>query len=158
MLHFKPTSESRAPGWEGTDTILWRVPITDELHANFAVSLVRVRGEEAERFKEVRHRHMARPHISAQAMAEQVLRGDVRVADLKTRNDILDFEIVNIQDDVTQIGQGAIPDRNQQWPGCSDEGVLLLHQIWQRELKALAEGRPLKQWTRSPRLRAASGV
>jgi 5,5'-dehydrodivanillate O-demethylase len=158
MLHFNPTSESRAPGRGGTDTILWRVPVTDELHANFAASLVRVKGEEAERFRERRRARMARPHVSAEDMAEQVLRGDVRTADLKDRDDILDFEMVNVQDDVSQIGQGVIPDRNREWLGCSDTGVVLLRQIWERELKAMAEGRPLKQWTRSPGLRSASGL
>ena len=34
--------------------------------------------------------------------------------------------------------------------GRSDRGVFLLRKIWQREIKNLAEGRPLKQWTYRP--------
>jgi hypothetical protein len=30
--------------------------------------------------------------------------------------------------------------------GRSDAGVLMLRQLWERELSALAEGRPLKDW------------
>jgi 5,5'-dehydrodivanillate O-demethylase len=158
ILHFKPTSESRAPGRNTADTILWRVPITDELHANFAVSLVRIKNEEAEHFRERRRARMSRPHISAEAMAERVLRGDVRIADLGDRDDILDFEIVNVQDDVTQVGQGVIPERDREWLGCSDVGVVLLRQIFQRELRALAEGRPIKRWTRPLELCPTSGL
>jgi 5,5'-dehydrodivanillate O-demethylase oxygenase subunit len=34
--------------------------------------------------------------------------------------------------------------------GRSDRGVFLLRKIWQREIKNLAEGRPLKEWTYRP--------
>jgi 5,5'-dehydrodivanillate O-demethylase len=158
ILHFRPTSESRAPGRNTTDTILWRVPITDETHANFAVSLVRAKGEEAERFKERRRARMAQPYIPTEEMTQRVLRGEVRPSDLPDRDDILEIELVNIQDDVTQAGQGVIPDRDREWLGCSDVAVVLLRQIWHRELKALAEGRPLKQWSRPPELQSTSGV
>ena len=33
-----------------------------------------------------------------------------------------------------------------------------LRKVWERELRALAEGRPLKQWTRPETLTATSGV
>jgi hypothetical protein len=36
--------------------------------------------------------------------------------------------------------------------------LILLRQIWRRELRALAEGRPLKPWTRTERIAATSGV
>lgn len=158
MLHFRPTSETRSPGRDATDTILWRVPITDECHGNFAVNLVHVTGEGAERFKERRRAQLAKRHIPAEGMTEAVLRGEVRIADLKHRDDILDYEIVNIQDDVTQIGQGAVPERDKEWLGCSDVGVVLLRQIWAREIQALSEGRPLKQWSRPQGLLPASGL
>jgi 5,5'-dehydrodivanillate O-demethylase len=54
-----------------------------------------------------------------------------------------------VGDDVTQLGQGVIPDREQERLGASDVGVILLRNLWKRDLRALAEGRPLKQWQRT---------
>ena len=51
-----------------------------------------------------------------------------------------------IGDDVTQLGQGAIADREHERLGTSDAGVILLRNLWRRELRALAEGRPLTEW------------
>ena len=36
--------------------------------------------------------------------------------------------------------------RSNEHLGRSDRGVFLLRKIWERELKNLAEGRPVKQW------------
>jgi len=56
------------------------------------------------------------------------------------------ISMINVQDEVTQIGQGKIRDRRQEHLGRSDAYVVLLRTIWERELRALAEGRPLKDW------------
>lgn len=48
---------------------------------------------------------------------------------------------------MTQVGQGVIADRQHERLGRSDAALILMRTIWQRELRALAEGRPLKQWT-----------
>jgi 5,5'-dehydrodivanillate O-demethylase len=48
---------------------------------------------------------------------------------------------------VSQWGQGVIRDREHERLGRSDKGVILLRGLFDRELRALAEGRPLKQWT-----------
>ena len=42
--------------------------------------------------------------------------------------------------------------------GRSDAAVILMRKIWQRELSALKEGKSLKQWRRTARLAATSGV
>ena len=49
-------------------------------------------------------------------------------------------------------------DREHERLGRSDAGVILLRILWKRELTALAEGRPLKQWIRPPEMRATSGL
>jgi len=67
-------------------------------------------------------------------------------------------DLVNIQDHVAQEGQGAIPNREAERLGRSDTAIILMRQIWRRELRALAEGKSLKQWSRSGRLVATSGV
>jgi 5,5'-dehydrodivanillate O-demethylase len=52
-----------------------------------------------------------------------------------------------LQDTVICVGQGAIADRNAERLGRSDAAVILLRKIWKRELRLLAEGKPLTQFT-----------
>ena len=59
-------------------------------------------------------------------------------------------DFVMLEDEVAQTGQGAIAVRSNEHLGRSDRGVFLLRKIWERELRNLAEGRPLKQWTYRP--------
>ena len=66
-------------------------------------------------------------------------------------------DIVNIQDNVSQVGQGLIADRVNERLGQADAGIIALRRLWARELRALAEGRPLKQWERTEAVRAMSG-
>jgi 5,5'-dehydrodivanillate O-demethylase oxygenase subunit len=51
-----------------------------------------------------------------------------------------------LQDTVICVGQGAIADRSAERLGTSDAAVILLRKIWKRELRALAEDRPLTQF------------
>ena len=44
------------------------------------------------------------------------------------------------------VGQGRIAPRANDRPGRIDSGVVLRRKLWQRELKALADGRPLQEW------------
>jgi 5,5'-dehydrodivanillate O-demethylase len=52
-----------------------------------------------------------------------------------------------LQDTVMCVGQGAIADRTAERLGSSDAAVILLRKIWKRELRLLAEGKPLTQFT-----------
>jgi 5,5'-dehydrodivanillate O-demethylase len=54
--------------------------------------------------------------------------------------------LVHAQDYVAQVGQGSRADRAREHLGRSDIGVILFRRIWERELRALAEGRPLRKW------------
>jgi 5,5'-dehydrodivanillate O-demethylase len=65
---------------------------------------------------------------------------------------------VNIQDVVAQVGQGQIADRDHEHLGRTDVMIALLRSIWLRELQALANGAPLKQWAVPDRLSAAFGT
>jgi 5,5'-dehydrodivanillate O-demethylase len=87
-------------------------------------------------------------------MAVQVLAGKATFDDFRTKAP----NIVRLADDVVLAAQGAIPDRENEYLGRSDTGVVLLRQIWQRELAALAEGGQLKKWTRPANLMATSGI
>jgi len=57
-----------------------------------------------------------------------------------------------VQDYVAQVGQGVIANRKNDRLGVSDIGIFLLRKVWERELRALAEGRPMKEWVRPERL------
>ena len=53
-----------------------------------------------------------------------------------------------IQDTVSIGGQGVIADRENENLGQSDVGVAMLRRVIAREMKALRDGVPLKQWYR----------
>jgi hypothetical protein len=147
-------SAAAEAGGGGTDALSWRVPIDDERHMSFNLDLVHLTGDAARRSWERRAARAERLAKLAPAaeVAQAVLRGELHVDDLLGRPDI-----VNIQDIVAQAGQGAIPDPEVERLGRSDAVIVLLRQIWTRELRAFAEGRPLKAWARTDDLVAARG-
>ena len=57
------------------------------------------------------------------------------------------WDINSVQDMVSLgVGQGAIVPREDEHLGRSDVAIILLRKIYIREMRALAEGRPLKEW------------
>jgi 5,5'-dehydrodivanillate O-demethylase len=66
--------------------------------------------------------------------------------------------LINIQDHVSQIGQGRVQDRTHERLGRSDIALLLYRRIFARELRALAGGQPLKAWRKPERLQVTAGV
>jgi 5,5'-dehydrodivanillate O-demethylase len=140
-------------GW--IETLAWRIPVDDEHHTSFLVRVADV-SEEGRRQYLDRQRAIAehlRDLPSHTAIGEAVLRGDLRMQDVTGRPDV-----IAIQDYVSQVGQGPIADRAHERLGRSDVGVILLRKIYERELRALAEGRPLKQWSVPRGLAATTGV
>ncbi|HEX9455086.1 MAG TPA: hypothetical protein VGA27_12015 [Candidatus Binatia bacterium] len=57
--------------------------------------------------------------------------------------------MIRIQDYVTQVGQGPVSERKSERLIRADVGLMLYRKIWQREIMAHAESRPLKNWYRS---------
>ena len=47
---------------------------------------------------------------------------------------------------MAQIGQGVIADHSHERLGRTDAGVIMIRQLWGRELRALDEGRSLTDW------------
>jgi len=138
-------------GW--SEFIAWRVPIDDERHVSFNVNMTHIKGEAAERLRQRQsERRPAPTGETASVVAARVLRGELEWSDVESRPDI-----VNVQDNAAQVGQGLIADRTHERLGSSDAGIILLRRIWARELQAFAEERPLKQWERTERVRAMSG-
>jgi 5,5'-dehydrodivanillate O-demethylase len=154
VLYIRSSPEEGDPDvW--ADHIAWRVPIDDEHHRSFMVNHVALTGEAAERYrKRQRQRRAQREGLSdPRAAAQAVLRGEIQIDELNDRPDI-----VNIQDYVAQVGQGVIPDFDHERLGRSDVLVALYRRMLARELQALAEARPLKQWQAAAEVTASIGV
>ena len=118
----------------GGEKIAWRVPIDDEHYISFNVELFQ------------KDRRKAETAMPAPVLGAKILVGELQVSDLdRTPN------LFEVQDFVAQVGQGVIADRENDRLGTSDIGIFLLRKIWERELRALATGRPMKKWVRPER-------
>jgi 5,5'-dehydrodivanillate O-demethylase len=151
LLRLPPTDKSETTWREFAS---WRVPVDDEHYVSFNLTLIHLTGKIADRFRQKRARKVARAPSPTMEMAAQVLAGKATIDDFTTKVP----DIVRLHDDVVLTAQGAIPDRENEYLGRSDTGVVLLRQIWQRELAALAAGGPLKRWTRPRNLVATTGI
>jgi nitrite reductase/ring-hydroxylating ferredoxin subunit len=150
--YFKVFPMDPESGWR--DRAAWRVPVDDEHYVSFIADLVHVTGEAALRYQE-RHSGSAKtspPPIAE--LAQAVLAGKLNVADVKD----LGASVVFFQDEVALLAQGSIDSHNDEHLGPADSLVALQRELWARELTALAEGQPLKQWTRPAQLIATAGV
>jgi 5,5'-dehydrodivanillate O-demethylase len=147
--------ESGDSGW--VDALSWRVPVDDTHHASFMLYFAHVTGEAAARYRERQQAllEQLKELSPTPEVGEAILAGRMRVQDLENRPV---HSKINVQDYVVQVGQGAIADRAKERLGRSDTGVILLRRLWARELQALAEGQPLKEWRRPERLAATTGV
>ena len=129
--------------WE--DRMQSDVPVDDEHSLEFRLRRSPLTGEAAGLFRQRRAALLAQEKTSVTALGDDVLAGKVRFQDLdKHFQDKI--ALVHTQDYVSQVGQGSIADRTQEHLGRSDLGIILFRKIWERELRALAEGRPLKKW------------
>jgi len=126
------------------DRLSWRVPVDDENTVSFSVDLMHVLGEEAERYRErrIKTEELAKA-ISPTAMGEAILAGRIKEKNLDQR--LSTATLFSVEDYLMQVGQGKV-DRSKDRLGRIDVGVMLLRKIWERELQAMAESRPLKQW------------
>ena len=52
----------------------------------------------------------------------------------------------SLMDGIARWGQGTIPDRTQDHLGRSDASPILYRKIFEREIRAFAEGKPTKRW------------
>jgi hypothetical protein len=129
------------------EAIAWRVPVDDEHMTSFGLNFTHMAKE---RHAEYLAGRKARAEKLAQLpsyteVAHAVLRGELRIEDIADRHQHPD-RLFNIQDYVSQVGQGTIPDRSAWHFGKEDVTVLMLQNLWRREMRNLAEGRPMKQW------------
>jgi len=139
------------------DRVVWRVPVDDENHWRFAADLVPLTGEAAAQYRERRGQHRARPsNTLASELGLRVLAGELtleEVPELDPR-----ANITNIEDIVSQAGQGRIADRANEHLGYSDVRVIFIRKLWERELTRFRDGLPLKEWRLPAELGGAAPV
>jgi 5,5'-dehydrodivanillate O-demethylase len=128
------------------------VPRDDESHYTFRVNLVTMPAEEAKKYIAERPENYS-DRSMVRHYGEAVLAGELRIQDITDRTHI-EF----VQDYVAQVGQGSIENRKLEHLGRSDVIVALLRKLWKREMTALAEGRPLKQWRLTDKIEPAPGI
>lgn len=153
-FHMPITNQSRSQARvEGTledaarlwvDRLFWRVPVDDDNCASFVVDRVPLTGKEGEAYRERRRVAEEAQTVSLNQTAEDILAGKMTLADVD--KGLSSYKLFWIEDYVVQVGQGPREQRPEEHLGRMDVGVFLLRKIWERELRALAQGRPLKQW------------
>ncbi|MFM9972871.1 MAG: Rieske 2Fe-2S domain-containing protein [Burkholderiales bacterium] len=143
----QPPGYPEETGWR--DMLGWRVPADDYSHNTFTVTHARVPIEQAAIF--LLHRKTENEELAKlrpfEEIAGEVLAGTMRFRDIPNRGNGAD--LTRIQDRIIMVGQGEIVDRPNETLGAADVAVQLLRRIWRRELMALRDGKPLKQWARS---------
>jgi 5,5'-dehydrodivanillate O-demethylase len=146
IFHMNALPTDPEVGWQ--ESLFWWVPVDDENHVQFSLHRLPITGETAERICARRQARRAQIDLAHQEACEQILAGALRLRDVDRSR----IDLVRIQDDVAQVGQGRIADRASERLGRGDMGVIFLRKIWLRELRTLAEGRAIKRWTRPPGL------
>jgi 5,5'-dehydrodivanillate O-demethylase len=127
------------------DFLEWKLPIDDENHWDVHVLRVHLTGDAAQKWLERRDEELKRRDLPAAHLAAEIVAGTLSMDEVDRSR----TRMTSVQDLVAFLGQGRIADRSNEHLGRTDVGVVMLRQLWQRELRALAEGRPLTQWHRS---------
>jgi 5,5'-dehydrodivanillate O-demethylase len=139
-----------------THHVAWRVPIDDASHRSFVLTFAELTGDDADRYRENEERAQARMRDfppRAEIM-DAIDRGEIKVDDV----DIARPDIVNIQDAVVQEAQPLMSEREPDRLARSDGPVILLRKIYNREVRAFAQGKPTKRWTLPKDLRIVARV
>jgi 5,5'-dehydrodivanillate O-demethylase len=127
------------------DRLFWRLPIDDDHCISFVVDMLHLTGEAADAYRARRRQAQPSDPAALNALGDAALVGKLRLRDIDRSFSI--YQLFWVEDYATQVGQGPVADRAHERLGKIDSGVILLRRLWQRELQALAEGQPLKEWT-----------
>jgi len=153
-LHYAPNAvRVFVPPFSGMDSvggwpeiILIFTPVDDENCRWFATSKVYVTGEEAERYW-AKRQQMEIEVINARPIMDVV--HDIWSGKLMYE-DVRHPQLARVQDIAVQAGQGRIADRENEFLGRSDAGIVTWRRILQRELRAIANGVERKKWATPP--------
>ena len=148
MNHFRTALSLRDPqsGSQGgmLERYLWRIPVDDENCVSFPLDFAHLSGEAAARYEERRQKAKLATKTPHTELGEAVLEGKLCMEEIEIQPNLKN--LTSLEDYVVQVGQGPIADRSDERLGRMDVGIFLVRKLWQRELKALADNRPLKQW------------
>jgi 5,5'-dehydrodivanillate O-demethylase len=134
------------PEIQWQESLFWWVPIDDASHMQFSLHRVPASGAALERIRARRQARRGEIDLAHQSLAEEILAGRLALREVDAKR----CDLVRLQDDVAQLGQGRIADRSKDHPGLADAGVIALRKLWRRELGAFAKGRATKPWQRKP--------
>jgi 5,5'-dehydrodivanillate O-demethylase len=125
------------------DSYLIKVPVDDESHLFFVSQQVLLKPGEESEYEKAYARYLALRASSRppHELGLEILAGKITLMDVKDHP-----YLAVIEDVVAQGGQGCIADRGAERLGRSDVGIVAMRRIWSREMKAIAEGTPLKAW------------
>ena len=140
VWHFHMPSTLQMNTSDTDQSVHWRVPVDDEHHLIPTATLTPPGG--ARRGAASEEHDPAEVSKQIAEVGQAIRAGKLTIEDIDLRGG----SYFPVGDDVTQLGQGVIAERQQERLGSSDAAVILLRNLWRRELRALAEGRPLKEW------------
>jgi 5,5'-dehydrodivanillate O-demethylase len=141
MVDLPPSPEMRY--W--TVHLAYRVPMTDESAMTFSIRLRKPEpGAALNASGKGAIKNRPDWDVDPNVLVEKILAGKMRLQDVDKDYPALFI----VEDNVALAGQGRITERHKDRLGQSDKGIILLRKIWERELRALAEGRPMKVWAR----------
>lgn len=130
-------------GWRDTYIIL--VPTDDNNHRVYFTMNVHVDEKDMDAFHEMHAKFDTRvnsyPPIAG--LAHKILAGDAHITDYLDHPHLLLLE-----DAITQAGQGQMVDRSFEMLGRTDAGVAAMRRVFEREMQAVADGRPTRNWKR----------
>jgi 5,5'-dehydrodivanillate O-demethylase len=121
-----------------TDVGVWMVPIDDEHTMRVGLYASPVTGAEGERFLEYCEKSVA---YNPADHYDDLFHKKIYPSDPL-------MELTGAQDYVAQKGQGSIADRENEQLGWSDAGIMFLRKLFFREMEAISNGKPTKQWRR----------
>jgi 5,5'-dehydrodivanillate O-demethylase len=147
MLHLAALPNDPEIGWQ--ESLFWWVPIDDASHIQFSIHRIPTTRETAVRVRARRQARRSQIDIAHQDACETILSGRARLEDFDANR----VDLVRLQDDVAQLGQGVVADRGRELLGRADVGLTAVRRLWRRELGRLADGLPLKAWKKTPAVR-----
>jgi 5,5'-dehydrodivanillate O-demethylase len=128
-------------GWQGVT--MWWVPIDDHSHTLYSVYRIPGDPAVAAGYLRARAESAASWDLSHAELAEHIVAGKTQMVDVETKR----INLIRLQDDLSQIGQGRIADRDHERLGRSDVAVILLRRLWSRELGFVARDDQLTEWS-----------
>jgi 5,5'-dehydrodivanillate O-demethylase len=136
--------------------LLFRMPVDDDNCVSFPIDHVSLTGEAGAEYLARRRSVEAEQReapLSPEDMGDRVLRSRMRVPDVRQLDAKNLKTLTSVEDYVAQVGQGSRANHGTERLGRMDAGIVLVRNLWQREMRAMVEGRPMKHWERREPLR-----